>query len=137
VLFAVEATALMLLDRDQLLRNVTMSNRLARALEELQIEDDVVVVAGDNLFGEDISGFAEYGLEVDAPVLAVHDVGDLNKGMWRRKRSLIPLFSKLDLEPADPKKVDAGRRRGAVQRWESDQGGWQSRRAQRSSRAKK
>ena len=38
VLFAVEATALMLLDRDQLLRNVTMSNRLARALEELQIE---------------------------------------------------------------------------------------------------
>jgi len=38
VLFAVEATAFMLLDRDQLLRNVTMSNRLARALEELQVE---------------------------------------------------------------------------------------------------
>jgi DNA ligase D-like protein (predicted polymerase) len=67
----------------------------------------------------------------------IDDVGDLTKGMWRRKRSLIPLFSKLDLEPADPNKVDAGRRRGVVQRWESDQGGWQSRRAQRSSRAKK
>jgi hypothetical protein len=59
--------------------------------------------------------------------------------MWRYKRSLIPLFSKLDLEPADPKKVDSGRRRGSVQRWESEQGGWQSRRAaqqQASRRAK-
>ncbi len=67
----------------------------------------------------------------------IDDVGDLTKGMWRRKKSLIPMFAKLDLEPADPKKVDSGRRRGPVQRWESDQGGWQSRRQQRSSRAKK
>lgn len=51
---------------------------IAFVLDELQVDDDLVVVAGDNLFGEDISGFAEYGLEVDAPVLAVHDVGDLN-----------------------------------------------------------
>jgi bifunctional non-homologous end joining protein LigD len=63
-------------------------------------------------------------------------VGDLTKGMWRRKRSLQPLFSKLDLEPADPNKLDSGRRRGAAQRWESDQGGWQSRRQQRSRSAK-
>jgi hypothetical protein len=67
----------------------------------------------------------------------IGDVGDLTRGMWRRKRSLTPLFSKLDLEPADPNKVDSGRRRGPVQRWESDQGGWQSRRQQRSGRAKK
>jgi bifunctional non-homologous end joining protein LigD len=70
----------------------------------------------------------------------IDEVGDLTKGMWRYKRSLIPLFSKLDLEPADPKKVDRGRRRGPVQRWESEQGGWQSRRAaqqQASRRAKK
>jgi DNA primase len=69
----------------------------------------------------------------------IDEVGDLTKGMWRYKRSLIPLFSKLDLEPADPKKVDSGRRRGSVQRWESEQGGWQSRRAaqqQASRRAK-
>src|SRR5512132_662270 len=67
-------------------------------------------------------------------------VGDLTKGMWRRKRSLQPLFSKLDLEPADPNKLDSGRRRGPAQRWESEQGGWQSRRAaqqQASRRAKK
>jgi glucose-1-phosphate thymidylyltransferase len=46
-------------------------------LDELQLDDDLVVVAGDNLFLDDISGFAAYGREVDAPVLAVHDVGDL------------------------------------------------------------
>jgi glucose-1-phosphate thymidylyltransferase len=46
-------------------------------LDELRLDDDLVVVAGDNLFSEDISGFAAYGREVDAPVLAIHDVGDL------------------------------------------------------------
>lgn len=50
---------------------------LVFALDRLGIDDDLVVVAGDNLFGEDISGFAAYGQDVDAPVLAVHDVGDL------------------------------------------------------------
>jgi glucose-1-phosphate thymidylyltransferase len=43
------------------------------------IDDDLVVVAGDNLFAEDVSGFGRYGREVDAPVLAVHDVGDLSR----------------------------------------------------------
>ena len=46
-------------------------------------------------------------------------VGDLTKGMWRSKRSLVPLFAKLDLEPADPSKLDSGRR-GASRRWDSD-----------------
>src|SRR5215510_4489887 len=49
----------------------------------------------------------------------IDEVGDLTKGMWRFKRSLIPLFSKLDLEPADPTKLDSGRRRGSAQRWQS------------------
>jgi bifunctional non-homologous end joining protein LigD len=52
----------------------------------------------------------------------IDEVGDLTKGMWRYKRSLSPLFSKLDLEPADPTKLDSGRRRGSAQRWESGQG---------------
>jgi glucose-1-phosphate thymidylyltransferase len=46
-------------------------------VDDLAIDDDLVVVAGDNLFGDDVSGFARYGREVDAPVIAVHDVGDL------------------------------------------------------------
>jgi len=50
----------------------------AFVLDETGLDDDLVVVAGDNLFGEDVSGFAAYGRKVDAPVLAVHDVGDLS-----------------------------------------------------------
>jgi glucose-1-phosphate thymidylyltransferase len=48
-------------------------------LDQLGVDDDLVVVAGDNLFGEDVSGFATYGRERGAPVLAVHDVGDLSR----------------------------------------------------------
>jgi hypothetical protein len=48
--------------------------------------------------------------------------------MWRRKRSLIPLFSKLDLEPADPNKLEIPRSRGRAQRWESEQAGRRPRR---------
>ena len=50
----------------------------AFVLDQTGLDDDLVVVAGDNLFGEDVSGFATYGQVVDAPVLAVHDVGDLS-----------------------------------------------------------
>jgi glucose-1-phosphate thymidylyltransferase len=46
-------------------------------LELLGIDDDVVVVAGDNLFGADISGFGRAAQEHRAPVLAIRDVGDL------------------------------------------------------------
>jgi bifunctional non-homologous end joining protein LigD len=53
----------------------------------------------------------------------IDEVGDLTKGMWRYKRSLIPLFPKLDLEPADPNNVEPSRRRGPPQRWESDRTG--------------
>ena len=48
-------------------------------LDRTGLDDDLVVVAGDNLFAEDMSGFSAYGSEVDAPVLAVHDVGDLDR----------------------------------------------------------
>jgi glucose-1-phosphate thymidylyltransferase len=48
-------------------------------LDQIGLDDDLVVVAGDNLFGEDVSGVSAYGREVDAPVLAVHDVGDLSR----------------------------------------------------------
>ena len=35
------------------------------------------MVAGDNLFSDDLSGFGDLCRELDAPVLAVYDVGDL------------------------------------------------------------
>jgi bifunctional non-homologous end joining protein LigD len=46
-------------------------------------------------------------------------VGDPMTGMWRRKASLTARFSQLQLEPADPNKLEA--RRGRPQRWVSDQ----------------
>jgi glucose-1-phosphate thymidylyltransferase len=48
-------------------------------LDQRDIDDDLVVVAGDNLFAEDVSAFAAFGREKGAPVLAVHDVGDLSR----------------------------------------------------------
>ena len=43
------------------------------------IEDDVIVAAGDNLFSEDLGDFGRFGLEKNAPVLAVYDVGSLEE----------------------------------------------------------
>jgi glucose-1-phosphate thymidylyltransferase len=48
-------------------------------LDRLELDEELVVVAGDNLFSNDISAFTAYGREVNAPVLAVHDVGDLSR----------------------------------------------------------
>jgi glucose-1-phosphate thymidylyltransferase len=42
------------------------------------IDDDLVVLAGDNLFSESLAPFAEFGLAKRAPALGVHDVGDLD-----------------------------------------------------------
>jgi glucose-1-phosphate thymidylyltransferase len=47
---------------------------IAFVLEREGMEEDLVVVAGDNLFGEALQGFPP---RRDAPVLAVYDVGDL------------------------------------------------------------
>ena len=41
------------------------------------IDDDIIVVGGDNLFSEDLREFGKFCAQRDAPVLAVYDVGDL------------------------------------------------------------
>jgi len=42
-------------------------------------EDDIIVVAGDNLFSEKLTDFGRYCREKRAPVLAVYDVGALEE----------------------------------------------------------
>ncbi|MCS7063831.1 MAG: nucleotidyltransferase family protein [Methylacidiphilales bacterium] len=42
-------------------------------------DQDLVVVAGDNLFTESLKGFGEYCQQIHAPVLAVYDVGNLEE----------------------------------------------------------
>lgn len=44
-----------------------------------QIDDDVIVVGGDNLFSSDLAEFGHYCLEKNSPVTAVYDVGDLEE----------------------------------------------------------
>ncbi|MDB6109327.1 MAG: Glucose-phosphate thymidylyltransferase [Pedosphaera sp.] len=44
-----------------------------------KVEDDVIVVAGDNLFSEPLDGFAKFCRGKNAPALAVYDVGNLEE----------------------------------------------------------
>ena len=50
---------------------------LAFVLESERIDDDVVVVASDNLFDESLVGFAALCRETKAPVVVLTDIGDL------------------------------------------------------------
>jgi len=48
-------------------------------LETQKVDDDIIVVAGDNLFSEKLEGFGKFVAEKNAPVLAVYDVGNLEE----------------------------------------------------------
>jgi glucose-1-phosphate thymidylyltransferase len=48
-------------------------------LTRAAIDDDIIVVAGDNLFSESLEGFGECVASKEAPVLAVYDVGSLDE----------------------------------------------------------
>jgi glucose-1-phosphate thymidylyltransferase len=50
---------------------------LSLVLNEGQIADDIIVVAGDNLFSHSLAAFGEFCRAQGAPVLGVYDVGDL------------------------------------------------------------
>jgi glucose-1-phosphate thymidylyltransferase len=47
-------------------------------IREEAIDDDLLVLAGDNLFSESLAPFADFGREKGAPALGVYDVGDLD-----------------------------------------------------------
>src|SRR5437667_3044062 len=44
-----------------------------------RVEDDIIVVAGDNLFSEPLTDFGQFCRAKQAPVLAVYDVKDLEQ----------------------------------------------------------
>ena len=44
-----------------------------------RVDDDIIVVAGDNLFSETLEGFGSFCREKKTPVLAVYDVGSLDE----------------------------------------------------------
>jgi glucose-1-phosphate thymidylyltransferase len=50
---------------------------LELAIREGAIDDDLIVLAGDNLFSGSLAPFADFGREKGAPALGVYDVRDL------------------------------------------------------------
>jgi glucose-1-phosphate thymidylyltransferase len=46
-------------------------------LQTQNVDDDLIVVAGDNLFSEKLGDFGKFCREKNAPVLALYDVGNL------------------------------------------------------------
>ena len=48
-------------------------------LQTQKVDDDLIVVAGDNLFSDQLEGFGRYCRERQAPVLALYDVGNLEE----------------------------------------------------------
>ena len=48
-------------------------------LTSQSVNDDLIVVAGDNLFSERLDAFGKFCREKNAPVLALYDVGDLEQ----------------------------------------------------------
>ena len=48
-------------------------------LDREQVDDDLIVVAGDNLFSQSVEEFGKFCLSKKAPVLAVYDVGNLEE----------------------------------------------------------
>jgi glucose-1-phosphate thymidylyltransferase len=57
-----------------------------------QINDDIIVVGGDNLFSSDLSEFGEFCRRKQAPVLGVYDVGNLEE---------IKKYNAIEIDDAD------------------------------------
>ena len=73
-------------------------------LEREKVDDDLIVVAGDNLFSQSLAGFGEYCRSQSGPVLGVYDVGSLEQA---RKYGVVDVdasgrITSFVEKPADP-----------------------------------
>jgi len=79
-------------------------------IREAELDDDLLVLAGDNLFSESIAPFPVFALEKGGPALGVYDVGDLDTiGRY----SVIELdgddrVTRLEEKPEQPRSTLAG-----------------------------
>ena len=79
-------------------------------IREAELDDDLLVLAGDNLFSESIAPFPVFALEKGGPALGVYDVGDLDT---IRRYSVIELdgddrVTRLEEKPERPRSTLAG-----------------------------
>ena len=79
-------------------------------LRSARIGDDLLVAAGDSYFTEPLGGLGRFGLERDAPVLAVYDVGELEavKRYSCVETDLHGRITHLEEKPDKPKSTLAG-----------------------------
>ena len=73
-------------------------------LEQENLDDDLIVVAGDNLFNQSLRGFGDYCRSQKCPVLGVYDVGNLEQA---RKYGVVDIdatgqISSFVEKPSDP-----------------------------------
>jgi glucose-1-phosphate thymidylyltransferase len=73
-------------------------------------EDDLIVVAGDNLFSESLEDFGRFCREKNQPVLALYDVGSLTEA---KKYGVVAtdsagVITSFEEKPADPKSTLIG-----------------------------
>lgn len=79
-------------------------------IREADLDDDLIVLAGDNLFSESIAPFPVFALGKGGPALGVYDVGDLDT---IRRYSVIELddddrVTRLEEKPERPRSTLAG-----------------------------
>lgn len=79
-------------------------------IRETSLDDDLLVLAGDNLFSESVASFPQFALAKGGPALGVYDVGDLDA---IRRYSAIELdeddrVTKLEEKPDRPRSTLAG-----------------------------
>lgn len=79
-------------------------------IREAELDDDLIVLAGDNLFSETIAPFPVFALGKAGPALGVYDVGDLDT---IRRYSVIELddddrVTRLEEKPERPRSTLAG-----------------------------
>ena len=58
---------------------IDVSSDTSTVLTTQKVDDDIIVVAGDNLFSDKLGAFGEVCRQHNAPVLALYDVGDLEQ----------------------------------------------------------
>lgn len=83
---------------------------LELTIREAELDDDLIVLAGDNLFSESIAPFPVFALGKGGPALGVYEVGDLDT---IRRYSVIELddddrVTRLEEKPERPRSTLAG-----------------------------
>jgi glucose-1-phosphate thymidylyltransferase len=84
---------------------------VAFVIDREEIDDDLVVVAGDNLFSEQLGDFGRVARERAVPLLAIHDVGDVE--LIRGRYNSIEVDAKgrityFEEKPAEPRSTLSG-----------------------------